>query len=138
MYLLADKKDIGSEPDALVRQYALHRIRAARTAVKPVTRSGFNLKRYLEEAEHEVGQRHGIRVRLRVSTDLAKILRETPLSAKQQIKTSGEDLIVTAALRNTPALRRWILGHGGAVEVLGPAALKTAIRSQVLAAAAHY
>lgn len=138
MYLLADKKGLGDEPDALVRQYALHRIRAARTSVNAVVGSEFNLGRYLDKAEHEVGHRHGIRVRLRVSANLAKILRETPLSAKQQIKPSGENFIVVAAVRNTPALRRWILGHGGAVEVLGPAALKTAIRTQVLAAAAHY
>jgi predicted DNA-binding transcriptional regulator YafY len=138
MYLLADKGNIGDEPDALVRQYALHRIRAARTAGTPVAPSDFNLKKYLKNAEHEVGHRHGIRVRLRVSANLAKILRETPLSAKQQIKPLGEDFMVAAAVRNTPALQRWILGHGGAIEVLGPAALKAAIRTQVLAAAAHY
>lgn len=138
MYLLADKKDIGGEPEALVKHYALHRIRAARTAVKPVTRSDFNLSKYLEKSEHEVGDRHGIRVRLRVSTDLAKILRETPLSASQQIKTSGDDILVVAAVRNTPALRRWILGHGPAVAVLGPATLKAAIRSKIHAAAGHY
>jgi electron transfer flavoprotein alpha subunit len=73
-----------------------------------------------------------------VKPDLAKILRETPLSAKQHIKVSGEDVIVVAAVRNTPALRRWILGHGPAVEVLGPATLRTAIGAKVQAAAARY
>ena len=70
--------------------------------------------------------------------EVAKILRETPLSLKQRIKVSGDNIVVEAAVRDTPALRRWILGHGAAVEVLGPAALKTAIRTQVLAAAARY
>jgi predicted DNA-binding transcriptional regulator YafY len=138
MYLLADKKDVGGDSNALVKQYALHRIRAAQATVKPVTGRAFDLKKYVEEAEHEVGNRQGIRVRLRISADLAKILRETPLALKQRIKVSGDDIVVEAGVRNTPALRRWILGHGGAVEVLGPAALKTAIRNQVLAAAARY
>jgi predicted DNA-binding transcriptional regulator YafY len=138
MYLLADKKDVGSDSDAPVKQYALHRIRAARATVKPVTRSAFNLKKYVEKTEHEVGNRHGIRVRLRISADLAKIVREAPLSARQQIRTTGAETILIAAMRDTPALRRWILGHGAAVEVLAPAALKTAIRAQVLAAAAKY
>jgi predicted DNA-binding transcriptional regulator YafY len=138
MYLLADKKGNGSDSDALVKQYALHRIRAARVAVKPVARSPFDLKKYIGKTEHEVGNRQGIRVRLRISADLAKILRETPLALKQRIKVSGNDVVVEAGVRNTPALRRWILGHGAAVEVLGPAVLKTAIRTQVLAAAARY
>jgi predicted DNA-binding transcriptional regulator YafY len=139
MYLLADKKDLGAgaEPDALVKQYALHRIRSTRAGVKAAVRSDFNLKRYMDKDEHEVGHRHAVRVRLRVSADLAKILRETPLAPKQQVKMSGKDIIVVAAVRNTPALRRWILGHGPAVEVLGPAALKAAIRTKILAAAAQ-
>ena len=84
MYLLADKKDVGSEPDALVKQYALHRIRAARITGKAVTRCAFNLKKHLEKAEHEVGNRHGIRVRLRVSANLAKRYSTTvPLSSSR-------------------------------------------------------
>ena len=138
MYLLADKKDIGEEPDALVKRYALHRIRAARVGTKTVAGSDFSLKRYMDKDEHEVGHRHGLRVRLKVSADLVKILRETPLSAQQQIKTSGADIIVVAAVRNTPALRRWILGHGGAVEVLSPPVLRAAIRDQVRTASAKY
>jgi predicted DNA-binding transcriptional regulator YafY len=103
-----------------------------------VVRSDFNLKRYIEKNEDEVGSRHGIRVRLRITADLAKILHETPLSAKQTIKMVGEDIVVVAAARNTPALRRWILGHGPAVEVLGPATLRTEIKAKVQAAAAKY
>jgi len=138
MYLLADKRGISTAPEEVVKQYALHRIRSTRSGVKPVVRSDFNLKRYVHKDEHEVGNRHAVRVRLRVTADLAKILRETPLAPKQQIKTVGENLIVVAAVRNTPALRRWILGHGGAVEVLGPAGLRAAIKAKVEAAAARY
>jgi predicted DNA-binding transcriptional regulator YafY len=138
MYLLADKRGIPNASEEIVKQYALHRIRTMRAGAKSVVRSDFNLKLYIEKNEDEVGNRHGIRVRLRVTADLAKILRETPLSAKQQIKVAGEDIIVVAAVRNTPALRRWILGHGPAVEVLGPAALRAAIRDKARAAAARY
>jgi len=139
MYLLADKKGAsGAAPDEPVKQYALHRIRSTRSSVKRVVRSDFNLAEYRKAEEHEVGNRHGVRARLRITADLAKILRETPLSLKQRIKVSGDNIVVEAAVRNTPALRRWILGHGSAVEVIGPAALRTAIRTKILAAAAKY
>jgi predicted DNA-binding transcriptional regulator YafY len=139
MYLLADKSG-ASSPAAFepVKQYALHRIRSTRAAVKRVTRSEFNLADYRKAEEHEVGKRRGVRVRLRITADLAKILRETPLALKQRIKVSADTIVVEAALRDTPALQRWILGHGSAVEVLGPAALRTAIRSRIEAAAAQY
>jgi predicted DNA-binding transcriptional regulator YafY len=77
-------------------------------------------------------------VRLRVSENLAKILRETPLAPKQQIKASAEGVTVVAAVRDTPALRRWILGHGRALQVLGPAGLRAEIRKSARAAAAMY
>jgi predicted DNA-binding transcriptional regulator YafY len=138
MYLLADKKDSGMPTEEPIRQYALHRIRSTRGSLKRVVRSDFNLAEYRRVEEHEVGSRHGVRVRLRITADLAKILRETPLALKQRIKVTGDDIVVEAAVRNTPALRRWILGHGSAVEVIGPAALRTAIRTKILAAAAKY
>jgi predicted DNA-binding transcriptional regulator YafY len=75
---------------------------------------------------------------LKVSEDLAKILGETPLAARQRVRTVGSATVVEAAVRNTPALRKWILGHGPAVEVLAPAALRAAIKAKVQAAAAAY
>jgi len=139
MYLLADKLSIEkSASDPTVKQYALHRIRATRPSLKPVVPRVFNLTAYIKSEEHEVGSRRATRVRLKVSEDLAKILRETPLAVRQRIKTIGNAIVVEAAVRNTPALRKWILGHGPAVEVLGPAALRSAIKVKVLAAAAAY
>jgi len=139
MYLLADKKGVvETSKDEPVRQYALHRIRSTRASLKPVVRREFNLTNYRRTEEHEVGSRHGVRVRLCITSDLAKILRETPLAPKQRIKVSGDNIVVEAAVRNTPALRRWILGHGSAVEVIGPAVLRAAIRTKILAAAAKY
>jgi predicted DNA-binding transcriptional regulator YafY len=139
MYLLADKLSTETvASDDTVKQYALHRIRATRPTIKPVVPRAFNLTRYIKSEEHEVGHRRATRIRLKVSEDLAKILRETPLAAKQRIKTVGTAVVVEAAVRNTPALRKWILGHGPAVEVLGPAALRTAIKTKIEAAAAAY
>jgi predicted DNA-binding transcriptional regulator YafY len=140
MYLLADNLVPTAKAAAHpVKQYALHRIRSTRPSTRPLVPRLFNLTRYVRAEEHEVGNRRGIRLRLRVSADLAKILRETPLGSKQRMKsTTGGETVVEAAIRNTPTLRQWILGHGSAVEVLGPAALRAAIRDQLNAAAAAY
>jgi predicted DNA-binding transcriptional regulator YafY len=139
MYLLADKLSTNtSASDDTVKQYALHRIRAIRPGARPIVPRPFNLTRYIKSEEYQVGSRSPTRIRLRVSEDLAKILRETPLAARQRIKTVGEAVIVEAAVRNTPALRKWILGHGPAVEVLAPAALRAAIKVKLQTAAAVY
>jgi predicted DNA-binding transcriptional regulator YafY len=138
-YMLADKLSTEiSESEDTVKQYALHRIRATRLSTKPIVPRVFSLTGYIKSEEHEVGNRRATRIRLKVSEDLAKILRETPLAAKQRIKTVGTALVVEAAVRNTPALCKWILGHGPAVEVLAPAALRAEIRAKVQAAGAAY
>lgn len=140
MYLLADNLEAKGKPnDHPVKQYALHRIHATRASNRPLVPRFFNLAGYMRKEEHEVGNRRGIRLRVKVSADLAKILRETPLAPTQRIKTGpAGEIVVEAAIRNTPALRRWILGHGPAVEVLGPSGLRAVIRGKLKAAAAAY
>jgi predicted DNA-binding transcriptional regulator YafY len=139
MYLLADKLSTeDSVSDGTVKQYALHRIKAIRPGTRPIALRTFSLTRYIRTEEHQVGNRSPIRIRLKVSEDLAKILGETPLAARQRVRTVGSATVVEAAVRNTPALRKWILGHGPAVEVLAPAALRAAIKAKVQAAAAAY
>ena len=93
MYLLADKLGIPNAPERIVKQYALHRIRSRRPGVKSVARSDFNLKMYIEKNEDEVGNRHGIRVRLRITPDLAKILRETSIVGKATNQMSREGIV---------------------------------------------
>jgi predicted DNA-binding transcriptional regulator YafY len=139
MYLLADNLSPEKPAsEATVKQYALHRIRATRPSITPIVPRAFNLNRYINALEHEVGPRRATRVRLKVSEDLAKILRETPLATQQRIKTVGDAIVVEAAVRDTPALRKWILGHGPAVEVLAPAGLRAGIKAKIMAAAAAY
>jgi predicted DNA-binding transcriptional regulator YafY len=139
MYLLADKlSNEDSTSDGTVKQYALHRIRAIRAGTRPIVPRPFSLTRYIKSEEYQVGSRRPVRIRLKVSEDLAKILRETPLAIRQRIKPVGNAIVVEAAVRNTPALRKWILGHGPAVEVLAPATLRAAIKTKIQTAAAAY
>jgi predicted DNA-binding transcriptional regulator YafY len=140
MYLLADNLAVSGKPaDHPVKQYALHRIHDTLRSTSPLVPRLLNLTKYMRAEEHEVGNRRPIRLRLRVSSDLAKILGETRLAANQRMKVTPDGTVkVEAAVRNTPALRRWILGHGPAVEVLGPARLRAAIHDKLKAAAAAY
>jgi len=139
MYLLADALLVEhAASDGTIKQYALHRIRAVRPGIRPIVPRAFHLTRYIKSEEYRVGTRSPTRIRLKVSEDLAKILRETLLAARQRIQTVGNAIVVEAAVRNTPALCKWILGHGPAVEVLAPPALRTQIKAKVQAAAAVY
>jgi predicted DNA-binding transcriptional regulator YafY len=138
-YLLAD--EVVEDPAAarsIVKQYALHRLKACRLIDNPVQPRAFDIARYIKTQESEPGSRQAVRVKLKISTNLAKLVAETKLSAHQKMTRVGDKVLVEAAVRDTNALRRWILGYGSAIEVLSPASLRTEIAEQVRGAAARY
>jgi predicted DNA-binding transcriptional regulator YafY len=61
--------------------------------------------------------------------------RETPLAAEQRIAIDGDRAIVTARLRQTGALRGYLLGLGRQVRVLAPDSLRDWIRAEAAAVA---
>jgi predicted DNA-binding transcriptional regulator YafY len=132
-YLIANKVD-----DTVPRMYAIHRISEAYGTGRPVSRSPFNLKNYLAEQAHEVGTGEWLDLDLWVSANLAKILRETPLSRGQVLTEESAGARVQARVKDTLPLRQWILGHGPAVEVRAPATLRKRIAADLRAAAARY
>jgi len=140
MYLIADAFVAGGKAaDYPLKQYALHRIAGIRPVTQEAVFRPFNIKSFIRDEEHEVGSRTPIRLRLQVSEDLKKILFETPLAERQRILGPvGQRFVVEAAVRNTPALRQWILGHGKAAIVLSPAALRADIARRIREAAAAY
>lgn len=110
-----------------VRHFALHRIRWARLLKTPVRRPpDFRLDDHLARGEFEVtlGARP-LALRLSVNRAAAFYLGELPLSKDQKIKPEGPDRsVVTATVSDTRALRRWLLGQGEWVTVLGPRELR--------------
>ena len=132
-YLIANKVN-ESDP----RMYAVHRISEAYRTDRPVSRSPFNLKNYLAEQAHEVGTGEWLDLELWVNTNLAKILRETPLAKGQTLTEASDGARVQARVKDTLPLRQWIRGHGPAVEVLGPASLRQTMAADLRAAADRY
>jgi predicted DNA-binding transcriptional regulator YafY len=103
-----------------------------------VPRSDFDLDAYLANEAHEPGPNNPITLEARVNANLAKILHETPLNPGMTLKPDGDGFRIKADVRENQALYRWILGHGKAIEILRPTALRKSIADTVRAAADHY
>jgi predicted DNA-binding transcriptional regulator YafY len=80
-----------------------------------------------------------ISLTIRVSTDLAAYLRETPLSMDQEIFTDSDDkLIVKATVNKTWQLTWWLLSQGKKLEVCGPQKLRDSIKAELGFALGQY
>jgi predicted DNA-binding transcriptional regulator YafY len=132
-YLIATR-----DPEKGIRTYALHRMQSAKLTGLNAPRSDFDLDAYLANEAHEPGPNNPITLEARVSANLAKILRETPLNPAMTLKPDGDGFRIKAEVRENQALYRWILGHGKAIEILRPSSLRKSIADTVRAAASHY
>jgi predicted DNA-binding transcriptional regulator YafY len=111
---------------------------AAHSTARRVRPTPFDLDAYVASDAHEVGTGEPIALHARVSANLAKILRETPIAKGQTLEREGEHYRLGANVRYHQGLRRWILGHGHAIEVLGPPSLRKDIASVAARMATHY
>jgi predicted DNA-binding transcriptional regulator YafY len=132
-YLVATRDD-NDDP----RLYAIHRMTAAHTTGRRVRSVPFNLDDYVASEAHEAGSGQVITLDAHINSNLAKILRETPISKEQTLEADGDGFRLKAKVRHHQGLRRWILGHGHAIEVLGPTELRKDIASVARRTAAHY
>ena len=132
-YLVATRDD-NDDP----RLYAIHRMTAAHTTGRRVRSVPFNLDDYVASEAHEAGPGTPITLEARINGNLAKILRETPISKGQTLEADGDAFRLKAKVRHHQGLRRWILGHGHAIEVLGPAELRKDIALVASRMATHY
>jgi len=70
---------------------------------------------------------------------VAPSLTEAPVSKDQKVTEQKDGrLLLLASVRDTTALRAWLLGHGSLVEVLAPKVLKDEIRAEVKELASRY
>lgn len=119
---------------------ALHRIRHAEVSEAPAhPPPGFDLDDWMASPERQFGSRGDIDLVLRVSSSMADLLEESPLSRDQRLthRTDGWAHL-EARLPWTPPLVKWILAGGESVEVLAPVELRQWVGQRVLAAAAMY
>lgn len=132
-YLVATRED-NDDP----RLYAIHRMTSAHVLPRRVRSLPFDLDEYIASEAHEAGTGELITLDARINANLAKILRETPIAAGQTLHADGDGFRLKAKVRHHQGLRRWILGHGHAIEVLGPTDLRKDIASVAKRTATHY
>jgi predicted DNA-binding transcriptional regulator YafY len=112
-----------------IRLFALHRFDTARLLMDGCRRpAGFDLDAYLKSGavEFPVGDGEGkIKLVLRIASEVAHPLRESPLCADQKFGKEQDGFVrVSGTVADTQQLRWWLLGFGDKVEVLEPQALR--------------
>ena len=119
--------------------YVLHRIiTASKTEHAVVTPEGFSLEQYIASDALQFGNNGSICMKAEIWDGLAQILRETPLSADQQIAEIDGALQITATVTDSWQLRWWILSQGDGIEIIEPVALRHEIANKLKAAASQY
>ena len=117
-----------------LRLLALHRMSNAKVLDEPSRdKEGFDLDGYIRE-QQGLGFPTGknIRLKLRVSWWLKRMLEERRLSDDQAIKTTGgeEEAVVTATVAESERLVWWLRSHGEGVEVLAPKSLRNRLAAE--------
>jgi predicted DNA-binding transcriptional regulator YafY len=136
LYLVAHTQDGGTEP----HHYAVQRFSAVKLRELEAWPAGkFSLEAFLADGRNQFGDGRDIRLVAYVSAHLHKTLGDSPLSADMQLVPEADrGYRLTATVRDTWALKTWILGHAENITVLEPAALREAVAKQVKAAAQQY
>ena len=117
-----------------IRHYVLHRMRQAKVLDESaVTPKGFRLTTHVRE-DHRFSYpitTDKLALKALFDPDAANHLTESRL-APDQTTTEQPDgrVLVQATVSNTADLRWWLLGFGGAVEVLGPPSLRAEFEAQ--------
>jgi len=109
-----------------VRLLTLHRMSVARKLDIPChAPAGFNLDAYISSGELDFAVGGDIKLKARISKQVAFHLEERPLGFDQKLTPSGEDFwLLDVTVQDTNELRWWLMGFGDQVEVLEPFGLR--------------
>jgi len=115
-------------------QLALHRFQEVIVTETPAPiPKDFSLDGYVrsEAFGYLLGDRD-LKLRAIFDPAVAPSLTEVPVSKDQKVTEQKDGrLLLVASVRDTTALRAWLLGHGSLVEVLKPKSLRDEIRAEV-------
>ena len=95
----------------------------------------------MEEGAMEFGDGGSLRLVAEFHDGAGRHLLESPLSDDQKTRpldAKPDSLQISATVRDTEQLRRWLPGFGGKVEVIAPAPLRPDVASRLRAAASRY
>ena len=119
-------REIDNTTDNIIRHLPLHRFRSANMLEEEIIfPKGFDLDNYLSSGELDYLYDKSIDLHLKFSYKAGLHLTETPFSKNQKIKIiEGQSITLKANAPYTEALKRWILGFGDQVKIIGPPKLK--------------
>ena len=98
----------------------------------------FDLQHYLNSDALQFGSAEKIELRAWISDNLARLVRETPLSADMTLTRQDDGHRLAATVSNSWSLRWWLLSQGDELIVEAPSALRQLIAKTLSNAAAQY
>ncbi|HYQ52825.1 MAG TPA: WYL domain-containing protein [Pseudomonas sp.] len=101
-------------------------------------RGNFDLQGYLRGETLQPAQGDGLQLQAWVSDQVARQLREMPLSADMQLMALEQGHRLQATLEDGQAVRWWVLSQGDGVKVEQPPGLRDEIARTLNSAAALY
>jgi predicted DNA-binding transcriptional regulator YafY len=135
LYLIAHQKDAGETAlHFAVQRFSTVRLRE----LEPWPAAAFSLEEFLADGKGQFGEGTLVGLEATISPALSKILRDSPLSEDMRIVDRDGMLTLHATVRDTWALRTWILGHAENLAVLKPVNLRQDLALRTRAAAAQY
>lgn len=133
-YLIAS-----AEPYSDVRQYALHRFRQVELLETALSRpEKFDLQGYLDSDALQFGAQERVQLQAWASDSLARLIRETPLSADMLLEPLEEGYHLQATVRDSWQLRWWLLQQGENICVQQPPQLSDYLRKTLQNALSRY
>ena len=103
------------------RVIVLHRIsKATPTALKFQRPKDFDLDAYIQKGNIAISKGEPIQLKLIVNEQVARVLKETPLSKDQGMRPVRQGLEFSATVTPTAQLARWIKGQGKGVISVKP------------------
>ena len=129
IYLVASQKEYDN-----VVMFALHRFTKA-TLLDTASRTppGFDFDIWVTKGGYDaLDNLKPLRLVVRLKSDIAEHLTETPLSTDQKIENDGDAWVkLSATVMNTQQLRWWLRGFGEGIEVMEPISLRKELYKSV-------
>lgn len=124
------------EPFDDVRQFVLHRfIKVSRLGLTCNRPRGFSLKGYIASGAMQFGSCEKVSLKAWISDDLARLVRETPISEDMALVAdpSGDGVILEATVSDSWELNWWILAHTGKIKINSPSFLRDRVVDSIKA-----
>jgi len=111
-----------------IRLYAVHRLESVEISTQMIrSPEDYSVDEALKGGILQFGEGRPIKLKAKLSHELATYLSETPISEDQDIQYKKEAWQLTATVPDTWQLHFWILSQGPKIEILQPKALRSTI-----------